>query len=322
MSVWPIEAVGKTVRVIIDNDFAGDPDGLVQLAHHLLSPSVDVRAVIGTHLREGDPWNPGDDVGEAVKAIHKVVELVGQTGQYPVLAGARGTHKDVSTPLASEGIDFIIKEAMRDDTDLPLFMVCGASLTEIASAYLREPRIAEKLTLVWIGGHEHDGLAEVPAGAPDLEYNLHQDVIAGQIVFNHSNLRLWQVPRNSYRSCLYSRAELLTELAPLGPLGSHLAHAIGNVAMMVKGFGMSAGEAYALGDSPLVLLTALQSSFEPDTSSSNWTNLPCPTLLSSGLYEANPKGRNLRVYGMLDNRLMFGDMIAKFKLHAAGFIAH
>ena len=36
------------MRVIIDNDFAGDPDGLLQLAHHLLSPSVDIRAVIGS----------------------------------------------------------------------------------------------------------------------------------------------------------------------------------------------------------------------------------------------------------------------------------
>ena len=39
------------LRVITDNDYSGDPDGLVQLAHLLLSPSVDVRAVLGSHLR-------------------------------------------------------------------------------------------------------------------------------------------------------------------------------------------------------------------------------------------------------------------------------
>lgn len=318
MSVWPASTVDKRVRVIIDNDFAGDPDGLVQLAHHLLSPSVEVRAVIGTHLREGDPWNPGDDVAEAVKAAKKIVEMVGQTGQYPVLEGARGIHQDTKTPLNSAGIDFIIAEAMRDDTELPLYVACGASLTEIASAYLKEPRIADRLTVVWIGGHEHESLAETAPGAPDLEYNLHQDVVAGQIVFNHSNLRLWQVPRDSYRSCLYSRAELLTELQPLGELGAHLAAELGRVAVWVGELGGSAGEAYALGDSPLVLLTALQTAFEPDTASSSWTNLACPTLLANGLYEPNPNGRQIRVYGLLDNRLMFGDMIAKLKLHAAG----
>jgi len=30
--------IGARARVIIDNDFAGDPDGLFQLAHHVLSP--------------------------------------------------------------------------------------------------------------------------------------------------------------------------------------------------------------------------------------------------------------------------------------------
>mgnify|MGYP000196216988 CR=1 FL=1 len=318
MTVWPVEKLKKRVRVIIDNDFSGDPDGLLQLAHHLLSPSVEIRAVIGTHLREGDPWNPGNDVEAAVEAAQAIVDMCGQTGQYPVLAGAPGAMVDASTPQSSAGIDFIIQEAMRDDTDMPLYVACGASLTEIASAYLKEPRIAERLTLVWIGGHEHEGLAETAPGAPDLEYNLHEDVNSGLVVFNQSNLKIWQVPRDSYRSCLYSRAELLSELINAGPLGKYLAEALGKVAEMVDQWGMSAGEAYALGDSPLVLLTALQSAFEPDTASSSWTTVACPTLLENGLYQANPAGRELRVYGLLDNRLMFGDMVAKLKLHAAG----
>ena len=49
---------GPRFRVISDNDYAGDPDGLFQLAHHLLSPSVEMRAVIGSHLAVGDPFDP------------------------------------------------------------------------------------------------------------------------------------------------------------------------------------------------------------------------------------------------------------------------
>ena len=37
-------------RVIIDNDFAGDPDGLFQLAHHVLCTSVEVVQVIASRL--------------------------------------------------------------------------------------------------------------------------------------------------------------------------------------------------------------------------------------------------------------------------------
>ena len=43
------EIVKPRIRVIIDNDFGGDPDGLFQLAHQLLSSSTDVRAIICSH---------------------------------------------------------------------------------------------------------------------------------------------------------------------------------------------------------------------------------------------------------------------------------
>jgi hypothetical protein len=42
------------MRVIVDNDFSGDPDGLFQMAHLLLSPSVDIRGIIGSHLSVKD----------------------------------------------------------------------------------------------------------------------------------------------------------------------------------------------------------------------------------------------------------------------------
>jgi hypothetical protein len=42
------------IRLILDNDYAGDPDGLFQLAHHLLSPSADIRLVVGSHLGADD----------------------------------------------------------------------------------------------------------------------------------------------------------------------------------------------------------------------------------------------------------------------------
>jgi len=37
-SIFPEDVVKPRMRIIIDNDFGGDPDGLFQLVHHLLSP--------------------------------------------------------------------------------------------------------------------------------------------------------------------------------------------------------------------------------------------------------------------------------------------
>jgi purine nucleosidase len=42
--------VSPRCRVIVDNDYQGDPDGLVALAHHLLSPSNRVAVITSSFL--------------------------------------------------------------------------------------------------------------------------------------------------------------------------------------------------------------------------------------------------------------------------------
>lgn len=64
----------------------------------------------------------------------------------------------------------------------------------------------------------------------------------------------------------------------------------------------------------MVLLTALQSSFETDPSSSRYVLEHAPKINDSGLYEENPSSRNIRVYRNLDIRLMFEDFFAKLIL--------
>jgi purine nucleosidase len=50
-------------------------------------------------------------------------------------------------------------------------------------------------------------------------------------VFNDSDIDIWQVPRNVYRTVLASRAELLVHLRSSGTLGRHLFDALGSVAI-------------------------------------------------------------------------------------------
>ena len=38
------------VKVVVDNDFCGDPDGLFQLVHQLLCTTCDIRGIVGGHL--------------------------------------------------------------------------------------------------------------------------------------------------------------------------------------------------------------------------------------------------------------------------------
>ncbi len=312
--------VPPRARVIIDNDFSGDPDGLVQLAHHLLSPSVEIVGVIGSHLSPGDPFDPSDRTAEnAREAAAALVRLVGRTDAplFPIVAGSNAALVDRATPIATAGTELIIREALRDDTDLPLYLACGAGLTEVASALLLEPRITDRVTLVWIGGPEHPGLAALPPRSTGAEYNLAIDILAGTIVFD-STIELWQVPRDAYRQTLLSVAEMVTRLRSTGAIGRYLFDAVTAVSRMAGEHGVHLGETYIMGDSPLVLLTALQSAFEPDPSSSAWVERRRPAIDAAGAYVYGPDeaapGAAMRVYTRLDVRLMFDDLFAKLAL--------
>ncbi len=318
---WGSYRITPRMRVISDNDYAGDPDGLIQLAHHLLSPSVEMRAIISSHLRAGDSWNTYEDsVAAGVAAIEDLLALMPQQTKrstVPILEGSRTPLKDSRTAADTPAARTIIDEALKSDSQLPLFVSCGGSLTSIASAWLMEPAIAEKLTVVWIGGPEHDGDALPPPGAPQYEYNLHEDVIAAQVLFNESDLTLWQIPRNTYRQFNVGRAELFIRMGMAGVLGDHLYELLAAVPVATKRLGFDFGETYILGDSALVTLTALHSTFEADPSSSHYRISPKPRLRDDGSYEARPDGVPMRIYTHLDARTTLEDLYAKLVIHEA-----
>lgn len=144
-------------RVIVDNDFAGDPDGLFQLAHHLLCRSVEIPLIIGSHL---PPQFGGATSATAAEAkVRALLEVMHRTGQHHVVEGSQtaivspGRRRHIPATAA------IIAEAMRTDVSTPLFYAAGGGLTDLALALLAEPRIARRLRLVWIGGPEHPGIA-------------------------------------------------------------------------------------------------------------------------------------------------------------------
>lgn len=313
---------GTRMRLLIDNDFSGDPDDLYQLAHHLLIPSAEIRGVIGSHLRDGDPFDPGPRSASNARAVAAdVFARMGVTSTELLVTGAEKGLQDQATPILSEATELIIAEALREDTEQPLFYLAGGGLTDLASALLLEPQIAERMTLIWIGGAEHEGLAVPPPGAMPIEYNLLIDVVAAQVVFNESHIPIWQVPRDAYRQLLVSDAELRLRVATAGPLGRYLYDETMHVIDLVAGTQGGPSATYPLGDSPLVLLSALQSPFEPDPSSSHYMQMPTPMLGDDGSYLPQPEARPMRVYTQLDTRLVLEDLylrLAEFGRWQAG----
>jgi hypothetical protein len=282
MSVLNGLPVAARCRVIVDNDWTGDPDGLVALAHHLLSPGNRVAAVTSSMINPiFDP--PPTAAADGAALARELVDLVGGDARPLVHAGSETPFGDGGA--ASPAADAIVAEAHREDP-LPLYLVCAGPLTNVAAALRQDPGIAERLTLVWIGG----------ALAPDtFEYNRDTDAAAAEFVFGRPALEIWQFPLETYRRCAYSVAELEHDLGGSGRLGAWLWDRF--TSLPLPDF-VELGELWPLGDSPPLLVTALGSE------SSTFTTSPA----------ADDRGPR-RVYTDVDVRLIVGDLLAKLRLH-------
>ncbi|MDH6624525.1 purine nucleosidase [Streptomyces sp. LBL] len=313
-----VPPAGPRTRVIMDNDYAGDPDGLYQLVHHLLSPSVDIRGVIGSRHGKSMPAPDEHHARDACRRVTEVLELMQLTGKVPVFQGANQPMKDTTTPQETAGAEALIAEAMRTDTTSPLYVALGGPLTQLASAYLMEPRIADRLTAVWIGGPEYFGTA-APMESQGPEYNIGIDINAAKVIFNDSPIPLWQVPRDAYFQALVGMTELVVHVKPKGPIGAYLFARLNDAHELFAEKGGNLGEVYVLGDNPMVLLTALQMPFDLSASSSSSHQMVnAPRINDDGSYTHGKNGRMIRVYTQLDVRLMVHDFYAKLEAHHTG----
>lgn len=287
-----------SARVIVDNDFAGDPDGLVALAHQLLSPKT--RTVLITASALNPQFAAGESKTRSAAIGREVaLELIHRArikAAPPVVAGTE--LPAAADPAANSAAHAIVAEALRDDK-LPLFFTCGGPLTNLAAALRLEPAIARRMTAVWIGGGNY------PSGG--WEYNLATDADAARHVIEQSQVPLWQVPQGAYRQMAYSVAAMRTGLRPISPFAAWLYDRFTSPPDFVD-----IGGSWPWGDSPLTLLTAISAE------SSQFTDRPARRLLPDMAYGDELPGRTLRVFDQVDARLTFDDFLALMRLHAKG----
>ena len=179
-------------RVIIDTDAANEIDDQFALAWALLSPSqLDVVAVyaepfsfahrqqeyMAQHGAPADaaPFNP-PAVGME-RSFHEILTVYGKLGldaQGKVYRGSTGYLPSASQAVPSEAAEHLVATARAHQGSEPLYVVALGCVTNIASALLMAPDIAEKIVVVWTAGF--------PSHAPqaNLAFNLEQDLFASQ----------------------------------------------------------------------------------------------------------------------------------------------
>lgn len=285
---------GKMVRLIVNTDAKNEADDQYAIVHALLSPKFDNRGIIAAHFgNEKSPHSMEDSYDEVLKMLDLM--------DFPRDLAYKGADRrlpDEKTPVESQGARLIIEEAMKE-SDMPLYVIFLGPLTDMASAYLMEPRIAGRLTCIWIGGGKY------PEGG--YEYNLNNDIRSARVVMN-SDMPVWQIPRNVYSQVIVSLAELEYKVRPCGELGRYLfdqleEHWHTSFARATT----RTGEYWCLGDSPAVGVLLFAHMFDYD-----WVQAPLIT--DNMTYAKNSQNRPIRVYNRVDHRFILEDFYAKLAL--------
>ncbi|BFT69494.1 nucleoside hydrolase [Paenibacillus sp. P36] len=289
----------KKIRLIVNTDAKNEADDQFAIVHALLTPRFNIKGIIAAHF---GTKRTQTSMMESYEECQHVLSLLGFTEEdVSLYKGAEKAMPDEKTPVPSEGAELIIREAMSDDPS-PLYVIFLGTITDLASAYLKEPRIADKLTAVWIGGNKY------PEGG--AEFNLSNDIHAANVVMA-SPIPLWQVPRTVYTTIRVSLAELALKVRPYGEIGKYLFD------QMIECNNFHAGnprfpkgEMWSLGDSPAVSLLL-------DHHDYAYEERPAPRFTEDMHYVHVQTDRMIRVYHYCDPRFTLEDMFSKIALFHA-----
>jgi len=204
-------------RVVLDTDTFNEVDDQFALAHLLLS-DVNLEAVYAAPFHNERSTGPEDGMEKSYAEIHRIYDLVNPQPAPPTYRGSRQFLSAPDKPVESDAAHNLVERAMAANSE-KLHVIAIAAATNVASALLIEPRIAEKIKVVWLGGH-------APFLTDTNEFNLRQDLHAARILLD-GPAPLVLVPCFPVASHLKTTVpELEALLAPQSKLGAYLTNIV------------------------------------------------------------------------------------------------
>ena len=156
------------IKILIDTDANNELDDQHALAYAFLNKDIfDVVGVTVNNTRNGY------GIQGQYEEAERIIQLFNLENKVPLYMGADKSYTEIAPNISENSfdgqpaVDVIIQEAMKVE-DEKLVLVPVGKLTNIALAILKEPRIIDKVRVVWLGGN-------YPAPG---EYNLENDTTA------------------------------------------------------------------------------------------------------------------------------------------------
>ena len=164
------------VDMVLDTDAYNEIDDQFAISYALRSKEkLAVRALYAAPFLNERSAGPLDGMEKSYDEIHKLLTLAGENT--PVFKGSGEYLKNENDAVDSPAARDLASRAMSYTSERPLYVVAIGAITNVASALLMAPAIADRIVVVWLGGHSIDW-------HDTHEFNMMQDVAAARVVFS------------------------------------------------------------------------------------------------------------------------------------------
>ena len=173
----PASAAPEKIRVILDTDANNEVDDQHAIAYLLFSgETFDVEGITVNRTRNGG------GLDKHVAEAKRVVQLCGLDSTISVTPGADKNFNDIREHLdqpdfdGAEAVNLIIQRA-RASSERRLVLLPIGKLTNVALALAKDPAIASKIRIVWLGSNYPErGEYNQDDDVPSLNYILDMGV--------------------------------------------------------------------------------------------------------------------------------------------------
>ena len=203
------------VDVVLDTDASCEIDDQFAIAYLLKSKEkLNTKAIYAAPFFCNNSESPEDGMEKSYGEIFKILSLMDE--KVDVFKGSKNYLDNEKTPIVSPAAQDLAERVKNYSPQNPLYVVAIGAITNIASAILLNPEVAQNTVVVWLGGHAlHYHHTK--------EFNMYQDVAAARVVMQ-SGVPFVQLPCIGVVSAFtVSKPELEFWLKDKNPLADYLA---------------------------------------------------------------------------------------------------
>lgn len=202
----------QPIAAVLTTDIGAEMDDQWTLAHLLLSPEIDLRAIVTTHAAPANLSSLAS-AQKATEVIERVLSAVGDTHP-PVEPGSTSPLVDATTPRDSSGVDLLLEISKEFSPSQRLVVFATGAATDVASAILKDPSIIDRITVVAMAFNDW------PAGG-DL-FNVRNDPQAWNVILESDVPVVVGSFAVTGRTLRLTREEGAVLMKSRGPIGEYL----------------------------------------------------------------------------------------------------